>query len=122
MALKYVLPQIDAGAVYSEVFLYWTRDDVGARTAVDLTGYQGKLMASKKEPPFDILLDWSTESGNIVITGNRIEVTATAVQTKGLKFHSANYDLLLWPAGHPEQAFKFCFGTVSAVPVVTKLG
>ena len=118
MSVKINLPNIESGAMYVHSYLWYTEDETGVQTPVDLTAHSAALQA-KADGATTPAISWSTVTGEITLTGNRIDIEVTADDTDGLVFDSIPYDLLIWPTANPERAVRVAYGEVTAAPVVT---
>lgn len=84
--------KIEEGANFATT-ITWKEDD----TAIDITGYTGRMYIRKNGVDGAIILELTTENGRMVLGGvaGTIELSIDAADTVDLAFGSGVYDLEL---------------------------
>ena len=121
MAAKDNLPEIDLNAAFKHEYSWYSEDpDTGARTPIDLTGYEGKLQIKKSVDDPTALITWSTQNSRLIIESNKVkifvpysEVITYTTLTEGV------FDLLIWPTSNLEDVVCLVRGEVVAVKGMT---
>ena len=112
MAFKVNLPTIYAGVSYRKGFRWYTQNEDGVRSPVDLTGYKGRLQL-KDAPGGNVLADWSTDNGMLVFGDtNRIEILLPRAETDKYDFEVAVWDMVYWPEASIEDVQLMMYGEV----------
>ena len=114
MAAKYNL-KIEQGATFRQT-LWWKNPD---ETALDLTGYTGRLQIRANIAATDVLISLTTENGGITITQltGKIELLITATATAAITWSSAVYDLEMVQGS---EVYRLIAGNVSVSKEVTR--
>jgi len=106
---------IEAGTTFDYILSYADCDGL----PIDLTGYTARMKARTSHSSLTVLLDMTTANGKLVLGGiaGTIQLLLDAVETAGLTFTCAVYDLeLVSPGGVVTRLIE---GKVSVSPEVT---
>lgn len=122
MAFRVRLPTIFHGAAYKKVFRWYSRDNEGVLTPIDLTGLAGRIQLRNCPGAPEVLADWSTENDRLIFDDtNRITIFVPLPETKTYTFESAEWDLIIWPVGNTSEGEVIMYGEVSGRPTNTEV-
>lgn len=106
------------GSTFLKSFQWKTGEPL---TPVNLTGYKIRAQFRAKQSSPDILQEFSTTNGKLVITDvltGKFQLVLTAAETSAILYKSAVYDLEVEDA--TEFVIRLIEGSVTVVPEVTR--
>jgi len=122
MPFNVKLPPIYRGAAYKKAFRWFSQDDAGVKTPIDLAGKAGRIQLRSAAGDEPVYADWSTTNGKLIFDDtNRISIAVPRSETESYDFDFAQWDLLIWPVGTIEDAEVLMRGSIAGPRTITDL-